>query len=871
MIDFSRYLDNILDLDPQARTARVEPGCILDHLRDRAEVHGLTFGPDPATHSRNTLGGMIGNNSCGVHSVTAGRTADNVLGLRVLTYRGIEMDVGPTSDEAFARILAEGGERAAIYRNLDAFRDRWGDLIRERFPRIPRRVSGYADLDKLLPEHGFDVARSLVGTEGTCVTILDATLRLVPSPPERVLVVIGFPGIAEAADAVPRVLEFGPLAVEGIDAFLVDAMKRKHLHPERLSILPEGHDWLVVEFGADTEAEAVAKARALKDAFEPLPRIEAKLVRDPETEAKVWLIREAGLPASAYVPGRPETWEGWEDSAVPPERLGDYIRDLRALYARYGYQSPIYGHFGDGLVHCRVSFDLKSEAGIAKWRRFMDEAADLVVRYGGSLSGEHGDGQGKAELLERMYGPELVGAFRAFKAIWDPDGGMNPGKVVDPYPITSNLRLGPAYRPPNVQSTFHFGEENGFAGAAERCVGVGKCRRTDSGNEVMCPSYIATREEKYSTRGRARLLFEMLHGGAIRNGWRSDAVEEALNLCLACKGCKSDCPVNVDMATYKGEFRSHHYRRRLRPRSAYSMGLIWWWSRLASGIPGTVNTVFRTPGISRLVKRIGGIAPERKVPAYAKQRFEDWFRANRPEPGTGRRVVLWPDTFNNHFRPETAIAATRCLEAAGFAVTIPPRPLCCGRPLYDWGRLDLAKRLWRRTMATLREEIEAGVPVVGIEPACVSAFRDELVNLFPRDPLARRLSEQTFYFSDFLAGHLPEVPPADGPEALVQFHCHHHAIIGKAGEQALLNAAGIRHRVLPSGCCGMAGGFGYEEGKYGISMQLAERVLLPAIRAAPEAPVIATGFSCREQIEQATGRRTLHAAEAVARQLGLGV
>ena len=868
VIDFSKYLHRTLELDPERRLARVEPGCILDKLRHQAEEHGVTFGPDPATHNHNTFGGMIGNNSCGVHSVSAGRTADNIESLRILTYRGLEMTVGPTSDEEFDAILAEGGERAEIYRKLDEFRKRHADLIRARYPDIPRRVSGYADLDKLLPENGFDVAKALVGTEGTCVTVLDATLRLVPSPPERVLVVLAFEGIDKAADAVPRVLEFEPLAVEGLDGFLIEGMKRKDLHTKEIPVLPEGSDWLVVEFGGDTKEEAKQKARALVDAFTDNPRIEADLVADPEAESKVWMIREAGLPASAYVPERPEAWEGWEDSAVPPARLGDYLRDLKALYERYGYESPMYGHFGDGLVHCRVDFDLKSEPGLSDWRRFMDEAADLVVSYGGSLSGEHGDGQGRGELLEKMYGPELVDAFREFKAIWDPDGMMNPGKIVDPYPITSNLRVGPSYRPPEVDTTFHFGDEGGFAGAAERCVGVGKCRRIDSANQVMCPSYIATREEKHSTRGRARLLFEMLHGGELKDGWRAETVEDALDLCLACKGCKSDCPVNVDMATYKAEFRSHHYKGRLRPRAAYSMGLIYWWSRIASRVPWFANAMFRLPGVSTAAKWVGGIARERDMPRFADERFTSWFRKNRPEPGEGPRVILWPDTFNNYFRPDTAIAATRCLEEAGFAVRIPPRPLCCGRPLYDLGMLETAKNLWRQTLDTLRDDIEAGVPVVGLEPACVSAFKDELVNLFPDDPAARRLSEQTHYFSDFIADHLPDDFPAEEASALVHVHCHHHAIIGKGGECGLLEKAGIERRVLPSGCCGMAGSFGFEEKKYDVSMTLAERVLLPAVREMPEDQlIVASGFSCREQIEQGSDRRTQHAAEALLRQI----
>ncbi|WIJ26916.1 FAD-binding and (Fe-S)-binding domain-containing protein [Devosia sp. RR2S18] len=870
VIDFSKYLNHILALDPDTKTAVVEPGCVLDELRDAAEAHGLTFGPDPATHDHNTLGGMIGNNSCGVHSVAYGRTADNVLGLRVLTYRGLEMEVGPTSDEAFRAIVAEGGEKAEIYRKLDEFRQRYGNLIRTRFPDLPRRVSGFADLDKLLPENGFDVAKALVGTEGTCVTVLEAKLQLSPSPSEQVLVILGFKGIDKAADAVPKILEFGPRAIEGIDCMLIEGMERKELHTDKLDVLPEGHDWLVVEFGGDTEEEAEAKAAKLQEHFEANPHVQAKRVTDPETQEKVWLVREAGLPASAYVPDRPEAWEGWEDTAVPREKLGDYVRDLRALYKKYGYESPIYGHFGDGLVHCRVSFDLKSEPGIAKWRRFLDEAADLVIGYGGSLSGEHGDGQGRAELLEKMYGPELVQAFREFKAIWDPHGRMNPGKVVDAFPITSNLRLGPSYTPPELETHFHFGE-GGFAAEAERCVGVGKCRRNDPGTQVMCPSYLVTGEEKHSTRGRARLLFEMLHGGVLEKGWKSDEVEDALDLCLACKGCKSDCPVNVDMATYKAEFRSHYYEGRLRPRAAYAMGRIYWWSRIASKVPWFANAVMGTPGVSRLAKWVGDIAPQRQIPRYADQSFTSWFQENRGEGGAGPRVVLWPDTFNNYFRPDTAIAAVKTLEALGFSVTIPSRPLCCGRPIYDWGLLDTASKLWQQTFTALRQEIDDGIPVIGLEPACTSAFKDELLGLFPGNEQAKKLSEQTHYFSDFVAEHLKEHEPvAEGGRAVVHFHCNHHAVLGKGGERQLIEALGVEPHVLPSGCCGMAGSFGFEADKYELSQELGERVLLPSVRAASEDDyIVSSGFSCREQIEQSTGRRTLHAAELAARRLGL--
>lgn len=873
VVDWSKYLNRILELDPQGKRARVEPGCVLDDLRDAAERHHLTFGPDPSTHDHNTLGGMLGNNSCGVHSVYAGRTADNVRSLEVLTYDGLRLRVGPTSEGELRAIVAEGGRRGEIYRRLDELRRRYADLVRERYPRIPRRVSGY-NLDNLLPENGFHVARALVGSEGTCVAILEAELDLVPSPPERVLLVLGYPSVFEAGDHVPDVLAHEPLGLEGMDQRLLDFMRIKHLHEGDIEALPEGKGWLLAEFGGASEEEAAGKAERLMAALKRHPDAPSmKLMRSRAEQERIWLVRRSGLGATAFVPGHPEAWEGWEDTAVPPEKVGAYLRDLKALFHKYGYDSTLYGHFGDGCIHCRINFGLRTEGGIAKWRQFLDEGADLVVRYGGSISGEHGDGQSKAALLEKMYGPELIQAFREFKAIWDPDGKMNPGKVVDPYPITSNLRLGPEYHPPKVETHFAYQDDHGrFAHATMRCVGVGECRRHTTAHGVMCPSYIATREERYATRGRAHLLFEMLRGDPLGDGWRSEAAEEALDWCLACKGCKSDCPVHVDMATMKAEFRAHYYAGRLRPRAAYSMGLIHRWSRAAGAVPWLANAFTQTPGLSAAVKWAGGIAQARRIPRYAGETFRAWFERHRRERRRvpGRRVILWPDTFNDHFRPETAIAATRVLERAGFEVAIPAAPSCCGRPLYDWGMLEAAKRLWRRTLETLRPEIEAGVPVVGLEPACLSAFRDELPGLFPHDRLAQRLSRQSLLFSELLEREADDarLPKLQGKAALVQVHCHHHAVIGDGAERRVLERAGLDYRILPSGCCGMAGSFGFEAGKYDASMLLAERVLLPAVRQADaDTLILADGFSCREQIEQGSGRKALHLAEAMAQAL----
>ena len=870
VMDFSKYLHQVLELDPDRRLARVRPGIVLDDLRQAATPHGLTFGPDPATHDHCTLGGMLGNNSCGMHAQMAGRTSDNTRELEVLTYDGLRLRVGATSDDERARIIAEGGRRGDIYRRLERLADRYGDLVRERYPKIPRRISGYA-LDELLPENRFNVARALVGSESTCVTILEATLDLIPWPSAQALVVLGYPDIYTAGDHLPEVLAHEPMALKGIDDRLVEFMGKKGMHPAELSVLPEGNGWLIVQLGGDDQDEADARAHDLLDALartDDPPSM--KLIDDPAEEAKVWAVRESGLGATARVPGERDSWPGWEDSAVPPDKVGPYLRDLRKLYDRYGYDPSLYGHFGQGCIHCRVDFDLYTAEGIRAWRSFLDEAADLVVDYGGSFSGEHGDGQARADLLPKMYGPELMEAHREFKAIWDPDGKMNPGKVVDPNPITGQLRIGPDYRPRPVTTTFAYpDDDHQFNRAVLRCVGVGKCRRED-GEGVMCPSYMVTREEEHSTRGRARLLFEMLNGSEIGDGWRSQAVHDALDLCLACKGCKTDCPVNVDMATYKAEFLSHYYKGRLRPRSAYAIGLIWWGLRLAARAPWAANLATQTPGVRGLVKRLAGIAPGRRIPRVAAEPFTAWFRrrGEPPRRGAGHRppVLLWPDTFNNYFHPDTARAAVEVLEAAGFQVLLPGRPLCCGRPLYDFGMLGLAKRLLGQVLDELRPQIRAGMPLVGLEPSCLATFRDELHNLLPGDQDAQRLAAQACTLAELLDRHAPDFqPPRLEAKAVVQRHCHHYAVMGFGPDERLLDRIGLDAEVLNAGCCGMAGSFGFERGEhYEVSVAAGERALLPRVRDAdPDTLVVADGFSCRTQIEQGTNRHPLHLAEVM--------
>jgi FAD/FMN-containing dehydrogenase/Fe-S oxidoreductase len=863
VIDMSKYMNHVLEIDWENEWARVEPGTVLDDLRNQAEARHLTFGPDPATHARNTLGGMIGNNSCGMHAQMAGKVEDNTLELEVLTYDGLRTWVGPTSDAELEQIITEGGVRGEIYSRLARIRDTYGDRIRERFPRIPRLVSGYP-LHQLLPEHGFNVARALVGTEGTCVVVLQAKLHLVHSPPVRTLVIVGYDDLFTAGDDVRFCNGFDPIALEGIDGRMLEFMRDKNMSTAGRSLFPDGNAWLIVEFGGESLEESAGGARRLTDALDARGTAARwKMFEDVKQEHLIWAIREACLGSVSKVPRKPDFYPGWEDSAVSPDDMGNYLRDLTKLIERHGYIAGLYGHFGQGCLHSRIDFDLFTAEGIANWKAFLNDAAHLVTSYGGSLSGEHGDGQSRGSLLPIMFGDEIMQAFRDFKAAWDPRGKMNPGKVVDAYPVDVNLRWGTHYHPWEPETHFSFGNDrSSFAYAANRCVGTGVCRKHDSG--TMCPSYMATREEKHSTRGRSRLLFEMLEGNPLSDGWRDEAVKDALDLCLACKACRSECPVSVDMATYKAEFLSHYHEGRRRSLSAYAYGLMHRWARLASYAPWAANFVTQTPALRSVAKRVIGMAPERRIPPFTRHTFRHWYshRARRNTGGTP--VILWPDTWNNYFLPETAQAAVEVLEAAGFDVLLPSRPLCCGRPLYDYGMLEVAERLLRRILATLAPHLRAGTSIVGLEPSCVSVFRDELVNMVPGDEGAKRLRDQTFTLSEFLVKKAPTFTvPRLARKVVVHGHCHEKSMLDFGCQTRLVEATGAEYTILDSGCCGMAGAFGYDRGeRYDVSIACGERVLLPAVRGAPaDTLIVADGFSCREQIAQTTARRAIHSAE----------
>ncbi|MGP3998996.1 FAD-binding and (Fe-S)-binding domain-containing protein [Streptomyces sp. 8N706] len=864
VLDFTRHMNRIVSIDPEARSAVVQPGVILDDLRRQAGAYGLTFGPDPSTHSRCTLGGMIGNNSCGSHSVAWGTTADQVHELEVLTYGGGRARLGRGERTAGLPARLREGAEALVASRLA--------LLRTGYPELPRRISGYA-LDELLPEKGTDWARAFTGSEGTLGVLTEATVRLVGTPGARVLAVLGYEDESGAADAAYTLLPYGPLTVEGMASDLVPGVAAARL--------PKGGAWLFVEVDGETAEEARARADELCRAV-AAGTTDRAVVTDPAGQRALWRIREDASGTATRMPDGSEAWPGWEDCAVPPARLGAYLRDFRGLMAQHRLRGTPYGHFGDGCIHVRIDFDLLSGEGVRRFREFSEDLAALVVAHGGSLSGEHGDGQARAELLPRMYGPELVRAFTEFKDLWDPTGGLNPGILARPHRLDENLRFEVLPRKP-VDVEFGYPHDGGdFSAAVRRCVGVAKCRTTAvAGAGVMCPSFRATGEEQHSTRGRARLLHEMLAGEVVTDGWRSEEVREALDLCLSCKGCRTDCPVGVDMATYKAEFLHHHYEGRVRPAAHYTMGWLPVWLRSAAALrlAPLLNAGARSP-LGGAAKRLGGIASERTIPELAPEPFSRWWRKRAARSGgrtpggdgTGRTVVLWPDTFTEYLAPSVGRAAVAVLEASGLRVVLPPggtsrgggRRVCCGLTWVSTGQLDHARKVMRRTLETLVPVLESGLPVVVLEPSCAATLQTDFPELL-RDPRAAELASSVLTFAQALDQLAPDWDPPrlDRPVA-GQTHCHQHAVLGDAAERTLRERAGLSGE-LSGGCCGLAGNFGFERGHYGVSVACAEEQLLPSVRsAAPDAEILADGFSCRTQLGELSDRPGRHLAEVLA-------
>lgn len=842
VLDVSRHLDRILEIDPVARTARVQPGVILADLQRAAAVHGLRFGPDPSTQNRCTIGGMIGNNACGPRAMQWGRTSDNVRSLRIIDGRGAARELG-----------------TGLPPELEALVQRELALIRLEFGRFGRQVSGFA-LEHLLPENGRDLAKMFAGTEGSCGVIVEATLSLVPIPAATALVVLAYEDAPAAADDVLALLPLRPLAIESMDSYLVEVVAQAQ---GSVPALPEGGAWLFVETSGATAEEALAAAGRIAAAAHPL---DARIVADPAEALRLWRIRADGVGLAGRTPEGDPAWPGWEDAAVPPARLGAYLREFEALKVRHGVRGLSYGHYGDGCVHTRL--DLPIQDAPERFRAFIEDAAEIVLAHGGSLSGEHGDGRARGELLERMYSPRALALFAEVKAVFDPGGVLNPGIVVRPDPLDASLRL-PQAHPLPTQGLALLHDRGDLSRAAHRCVGVGSCRADNSAaGGFMCPSYLATRDEKDSTRGRARVLQELANG-ALVDGFDAPELAESLDLCLSCRACGSDCPAGVDMASYKSEVLHRKYRGRLRPISHYAFGRLPLWLRLAEPVAPVLDALARIRPLARLALRLAGADARRELPRLPRRTFRHWWRRRAPVPA-GEQVVLWLDSFTDGLSPEQGRAAVAVLEDAGYEVLVLPRRECCGLTWITTGQLDTARRLLRSSVDALAPHVAAGRLIVGLEPSCTAVLRSDVIELLPEDPRARAVAAATRTLAEFLGDAVREgrwtPPPLTDVSVLAQPHCHQHAVMGFTADEELLRGAGASVDSI-AGCCGLAGNFGMELGHYDVSVAVAENGLLPALRAAGGSVFLADGFSCRTQAEQLAGRRGEHLAELLASRL----
>ncbi|WP_099331845.1 FAD-binding and (Fe-S)-binding domain-containing protein [Actinomyces minihominis] len=849
VLDFSRYMNRVLEIDPVARTARVEPGVIMSDLQEAAAPYGLWFGPDPSTKNRATLGGMIGNNACGPHALTYGRTSDNTVSLDVIDGRGRRFVVGSGPGE----LEKVAGLSELVSTHLA--------LLRTELGRFTRQESGYS-LEHLLPEKGGDLAKALVGTEGTCVTVVEATVALKPVPTKPTLVVLGYPSMIAAAGDVINLLPQKPLALEGMDSRLVEVVRRAvGSVPE----LPGGEGWLFCEVG-EVKGDGRSAAQRAADLVAASASVSHRIVTDPQETAALWRIRADGVGLAGRTPAGNQAWPGWEDAAVPPAHLGPYLSDFEDLMSKYGIEGLPYGHFGDGCIHVRMDVPLDSEGDVPVFKAFMEEAAALVGRYGGSISGEHGDGRARGALLPHMYSSEAISLFEQFKGLFDPDNLLNPGVLVDPAPITSALRR-PQAKPIAGQG-FAFAHDRGdFTSAVHRCVGVGKCRADNSAaGGFMCPSYRATKDEKDVTRGRARVLQDLTRG-ALPGGWDSPAVAEALDLCLSCKACGRDCPAGVDMSMYKSEVTYRRYRGKLRPMNHYVLGWLPRWARLVTAVPtvaGLANAALQIDPLRRLVFKVSGMDPRREMTAFTRRRFSRWFKG-RPSSSSSssnkqavkRDVIIWADSFSEYLDPTSATAMVELLQQAGYTVRIPSASACCGLTWISTGQLDGAKRHLGRLLDILGPAAQKGVPIIGVEPSCTAVLRSDLQELLPDDPRSAPVGKMTMTLAELLSD--PDLGPdpqwfadhsLEGVRVVAQPHCHQHAVMGYEKDLELLRRLGAT--VTPvAGCCGLAGNFGMEKGHYEVSVAVANNELLPALaEAKPGSVFLADGYSCRTQASQ---------------------
>lgn len=840
VIDVARHLNRIHAIDPEARTAVIDPGVVQESLQQAAAPHGLRLGPDPSTSSRCTVGGMIGNNACGPRALGYGRMADNVVELEIIDGHG-QLRLLGREDLPELRDLVMG--------NLGT--------IRTEFGRFSRQVSGYS-LEHLLPEKGFDVPKFFAGTEGTLGVITRATVRLAPDPAHRVMVALGYPSMPDAGDDISRLLRFKPTACEGLDRRIVDVVIRKQGR-EAVGELPEGEGWMFVELAGEDPVEIRGRAEAL---LAEAATEAGWIVDDPARAAGLWKLRADGAGLAGVSLDKP-AYGSWEDAAVPPERLGAYLRDFEALLERHGLHSLPYGHFGDGCVHARIDFPFEAPDGQARYRAFMLEAADMVASHGGSMSGEHGDGRARSELLPRMYSPDALRLFAAVKHLFDPENLLNPGVLVDPDPTDANLRMVAATRSPLNVSDPHFVTQ------VHQCSGVGKClSNTTASGGVMCPSFQATREEKDSTRGRAHILQEMVNGSLVTKGWRSPEVAEALELCLSCKGCARDCPTGIDMAAYKARVTHERYRGRLRPRNHYSLGWLPRWGRIITRVPGLgalINLVGRAPGLGALLKWGAGVDGRRQIPRFAARAARR--RTPLPTGGPKGPVLVWVDSFSDCFESTSFAATVQVLARLGYEPRVLQETACCGLTWISTGQLDGARRQLARAAAALAPVVAEGIPVVGVEPSCTSVWRSDAPELLPDDPNVEALNGAVLTLAEFLTAD-PDfrVPDLSGHTIVAQPHCHHASVIGWQADHRLLTSSGAE-LIRVGGCCGLAGNFGVEIGHHDVSVKVFDHDLGPAVAAHPEAIVLADGFSCRTQLKGLADRDAMSLAELLATHL----
>jgi len=832
VIDTSVYMNKIINLDPVSRTAIVQPGVILSSLQKLAAPHGLRFGPDPSTQSRATMGGLIGNNSCGPHALSFGKTAENVVSLDVIDGRLRRFSAQKNIDSI-------PGLAQLVSSNLAT--------LRTEFGKFGRQVSGYS-LEHLLPENGGDLARALTGTEGTLVTVLEAEVRLVEQSPAPALVVLGYPDMPSAGDDVPNLLRFKPLAMEGLDIRLID-VAREHWKGKGFPELPAGKGWLMIEVSGHNSEDAVARANELAAAAQTNDIM--VLPAGPQART-LWQLRADGSGYAGRTASGKQAWPGWEDAAVPPQNLGTYMRELEKLMAASNLQGVPFGHFGDGCIHVRIDFPLERES--STFRSFIEDATDLVLKLGGSPSGEHGDGRARSEMLTRMYSPTAISLFGGIKEIFDPQNFLNPGVIVKPRRIDDDLRRPKAVSITNGGGFAFADDDNDFTKAIHRCVGIGKCRadNTSTGG-FMCPSYLATKNESHVTRGRARVLQEITQNTGKSTDWSSPIVKESLDLCLSCKACASDCPAEVDMAKYKSEVLYQQYKGKLRPRSHYILGQLPRWAALAKISPKAVNALSQSKLGSKIVLKVGGMDARRSLPPFAEQPF---FASKKVTQSSKPQILLWVDSFTQSFTPSGAYAAKELLEKIGYDVVIPEESACCGLTWISTGQLDGAKSRLNKLLDVFEPYLDKGMEIVGLEPSCLAVLRSDLLDLLPEDSRSQQVAQLTFTIAEIInkAALNPKLmwraPDLSHMTLVVQPHCHQHAVMGFRDDQEVLQSTGIAFTQL-AGCCGLAGNFGMEDGHYDLSVAVAENALLPALRAKDATTVfLADGFSCRTQADQ---------------------